>query len=143
MQYCCYKDLFRIHVTISLLQRYLHITVPFLYIYSSGGILVAVFLLVLRCLSYGNGSAAKMMFLFQYCCYNHAGSLITAQDGSGGQMYLYHPRRNDTEHQARDIQPKRWCCKDSDNCDKFYALRPMSNCSGYVTPTLGTNFFRF
>ncbi|KAI0219204.1 hypothetical protein LSAT2_029196 [Lamellibrachia satsuma] len=63
----------------------------------------------------------------QYCCYDRMGALITAKDGSGGRLFLYHPR-NTTEHRVDDVLPKKWCCDQSKNCGKFYEVRPMSNC---------------
>ncbi|KAK2175059.1 hypothetical protein NP493_751g01026 [Ridgeia piscesae] len=72
----------------------------------------------------------------QECCYTEFGSLISTEDGRGGQTFFYHPRF-ERLHEKYDVQPKQWCCEFSDNCDFFYFVRPMDHCSGYMPLTIG------
>ncbi|KAK2190863.1 hypothetical protein NP493_66g06040 [Ridgeia piscesae] len=75
-------------------------------------------------------------FATQECCYNPLGSLISTVDGTGGQMFLYHPRWRKL-HERSDVRPKKWCCQLSDNCEYFYRVRPMDRCLGYSPLAIG------
>ncbi|KAK2162840.1 hypothetical protein NP493_1501g01086 [Ridgeia piscesae] len=72
----------------------------------------------------------------QECCYTEFGSLISTEDGRGGQAFFYHPRF-ERLHEKYDVLPKQWCCEFSDNCEYFYRVRPMDHCSGYTPLIIG------
>ena len=72
----------------------------------------------------------------QLCCYSAIGSLITTEDGLGGQASFYHPKYTQ-QYETNDRQPKRWCCQLTDNCHLFYSVRQIDRCQGYTPPTLG------
>ena len=73
---------------------------------------------------------------WQECCYSSYGSLISTEDGRGGQTFFYHPRYA-KQHKKADVLPKRWCCELSDNCQLFYHVRPMDKCYGYTPLYIG------
>ena len=72
----------------------------------------------------------------QECCYTRSGSLISTEDGRGGQTFFYHPRY-ERFHEKYDVLPKQWCCEYSDNCEYFYFVRPMDHCLGYIPIIIG------
>ncbi|KAI0233186.1 Mucin-like protein [Lamellibrachia satsuma] len=75
----------------------------------------------------------------QECCYTPSGSLITTEDGRGGQTLLFHPRQWRL-HEKYDVLPKQWCCQFTDNCEYFYRVRPMDQCRGYTPLFLGWSY---
>ncbi|KAI0210407.1 Mucin-like protein [Lamellibrachia satsuma] len=72
----------------------------------------------------------------QECCYTWSGSLISTDDGLGGQTFFFHPRWW-RQHQKYDVLPKKWCCQYTDNCEYFYKVRPMDHCRGYTPLFIG------
>ncbi|KAI0239923.1 Mucin-like protein [Lamellibrachia satsuma] len=76
------------------------------------------------------------MLSAQECCYSNWGSLISTEDGRGGQTFLFHPHWS-RQHQKYDVTPKQWCCRFSDNCNLYYFVRPVDHCSGYQPLCLG------
>ncbi|KAK2170811.1 hypothetical protein NP493_1138g00001 [Ridgeia piscesae] len=72
----------------------------------------------------------------QECCYSQSGFLINTEDGRGGQSFLYHPYYY-RQHQKFDVDPKKWCCEYSDNCNFFYFVRPLDRCWNYMPLDIG------
>ncbi|KAI0235226.1 Mucin-like protein, partial [Lamellibrachia satsuma] len=70
------------------------------------------------------------------CCYTWSGSLVSTEDGRGGQTFFYHPRYV-RQHEKYDVLPKQWCCQFTDNCQYFYHVRPMDHCWGYTPLYIG------
>lgn len=59
----------------------------------------------------------------QQCCYNSNGMLLVGQPG-GGTLDLF---SSFLKHQTNDVLPYFYCCKFSNNCDKYYNKRPSDN----------------
>ena len=72
----------------------------------------------------------------QECCYTPYGALIGTEDGRGGQTFFYHPRYRRL-HEKYDVLPKQWCCLFTDNCERFYHVRPIDYCWGYTPLFIG------
>ncbi|KAK2152978.1 hypothetical protein NP493_2378g00005 [Ridgeia piscesae] len=72
----------------------------------------------------------------QECCYTPYGALIGTEDGRGGQTFFYHPRYRRL-HEKYDVLPKEWCCLFTDNCERFYHVRPIDYCWGYTPLFIG------
>ena len=47
------------------------------------------------------------------------------------------PDKDFLGHQKRDVLPYLACCKFSDNCAKYYQMRPSDDGSRYVSPPVG------
>ena len=77
-----------------------------------------------------------LAYLRQECCYTWSGSLVSTEDGRGGQTFFYHPRYV-RQHEKYDVLPKQWCCQFTDNCQYFYHVRPMDHCWGYTPLYIG------
>ncbi|KAL8624629.1 hypothetical protein ACOMHN_045164 [Nucella lapillus] len=74
------------------------------------------------------------------CCYrNSTGGFLQTQPQAGSYL-RFHPDVNINEYELKDELPKEYCCFDSDFCDKFYTVRPISTCAQRInsTQTLGT-----
>lgn len=72
--------------------------------------------------------------VYQKCCYSiffeDFGALVVSDDGGSLEVvYSVLP-----EGELDDITAKQICCYDSNNCDKFYEVRPADNCAAYRTP---------
>ena len=80
---------------------------------------------------------ANIMYSAQYCCYDPWGALIISEDGAAGHMFSYHPRFFKKKHQKYDLEPKEWCCSNTDTCYLYLAARPIDYCSRYVPPSIG------
>lgn len=62
-----------------------------------------------------------------------AGSLIV--DGQyAGSMLSYHPLIDYDEFVEYDEQMRDWCCGVADMCSRYFAQRPISDCTGYQPP---------
>lgn len=72
----------------------------------------------------------------QQCCYN-GNALIVGPPG-GGTIDLVSPEKDKMiAHFQQDVLPWFYCCKHSDNCEKYYQRRPSDDGSRYVSPIFG------
>ena len=96
------------------------------------------------------------MRMFQKCCYDrnawmwayhwHQWSWIWTSDWLGNLIInpvyeaggfneynpLYYPHEAEEEEQA-----KQNCCMYTNLCSKYYSVRPIKNCDGFVLPRIG------
>lgn len=71
------------------------------------------------------------------CCYNSTdGSLLIGSQGDGRYHY-YHSLFHPNQHKASDVDPYRYCCLETQNCEQFYKYRPSPDCSSYLAPQTG------
>ncbi|KAL8615008.1 hypothetical protein ACOMHN_051869 [Nucella lapillus] len=62
------------------------------------------------------------------CCYRLPGVLIRNRP-LAGTFVLNHPDLNPADHYLLDELPKQQCCFQSNNCGKYYDVRPIGRCS--------------
>ena len=67
------------------------------------------------------------IYMLQYCCYNQTGRLIQGNHNRASRLFLYRPALTE-QHRLNDVVPKKWCCDQSNNCDKFHEVRPLRSC---------------
>ncbi|RNA00948.1 sushi domain-containing 2-like [Brachionus plicatilis] len=70
----------------------------------------------------------------QQCCYNSQNDLIVGPPG-GGTLDMAHAEEKPISHFFEDVVPYFYCCKFSDNCDKYYEKRPSDDGSRWTPPT--------
>ncbi|XP_076437418.1 uncharacterized protein LOC143276674 [Babylonia areolata] len=61
------------------------------------------------------------------CCYNGPGTFVRNRP-LAGSFQLYHPLLNPIQHFKMDEEPKKWCCEESYQCQKYYEVRPDVSC---------------
>ncbi|KAI0239248.1 Sushi domain-containing protein 2 [Lamellibrachia satsuma] len=78
----------------------------------------------------------------QQCCYDRNGTILPFENG-GGTLERAHVKGyyspNVTQipvasHLLEDVRPFLWCCKYSDNCEKYGEVRPTDDCMNYDPP---------
>ena len=52
-------------------------------------------------------------------------------------MFSYSPKFSEEMHKIYDLEPKKWCCSNSDNCNLYLAARPIDYCLNYDPLLLG------
>lgn len=73
----------------------------------------------------------------QQCCYDNENNLIVGPPG-GGTLDLQHSGESlfsIVSHLIEDVVPYFYCCKFSDNCEKYYEKRPSDDGSRWTPPT--------
>jgi len=70
----------------------------------------------------------------QQCCYGPSGNLLVGPPG-GGTLDKSSSDLSKLKHFKDDVVPYYYCCKFSNNCDKYYDKRPSDNGSRWRPPT--------
>ena len=74
------------------------------------------------------------------CCYNGTDGALVVGGGSTqdrSRYHYYHSLYYPSEHIENDVDPYRYCCIETQNCQLFYKYRPQSDCSKYEAPQSG------
>jgi hypothetical protein len=74
----------------------------------------------------------------QQCCYN--GDSLIVGPPAGGTLDVVSPAKSVLGHMYRDVLPWFYCCKYSQNCEKYYERRPSDDGSRYDPPPVGKYF---
>ena len=65
-------------------------------------------------------------------------NLIASENTDVTSQFLrYHPRYKN-QYIQNDIDPRNWCCIQSQNCDLYRIMRKIDDCSYYQPPIIGT-----
>ena len=75
-------------------------------------------------------------FVYQKSCYSVSpqdfGALAVANDVDAGSLEVFY--LNQPNDVLNDTTAKQICCYNSNNCNKFYQVRPSDDCAGYRPP---------
>ncbi|KAL5010333.1 hypothetical protein ScPMuIL_012638 [Solemya velum] len=66
------------------------------------------------------------------CCYDTVQGYFLGQVPSAGTFLRFHPTVFEREYLENDVEPYTSCCVDTNLCDLYYEVRPLSECyNGY------------
>ena len=76
--------------------------------------------------------------MFQQCCYNVMNyRLETSADSIVTSQWMKYHKVYNNQHTYSDIDPKNWCCVNSQNCHLYHLLRPIDSCRNYLPIFIG------